>query len=634
MTRIERRRRTQPNGGRAAASRSAEQRCDDYRRAFLSLLHEPFENLDATLARMLEALATTLNVDRVSLWVFDRDFEVIRCEHQYVREPHGTSGPMLLNSADYPAYFRAVAQQLVIAANDARNDPRTSELTRTYLAPLDIHAMLDVPVRAFGRYVGVLCHEQIGATRVWTAEDENFASGVATQIALAFERDHAKRAQAELLRRSMLDEESQLANRLRLDESLDTYLKVATRKGALVVTCVDQYKYVAASLGTQRMQHLVRQFALRLLAAAPEGALVARLAPNEFAMLLRNVAVDQVPLLIDDWVASVQLPLKSEEQKLFFTLSTGYTLIEPDRDSLPEHLRSEAQLAAQEARDAGGNRVKPFTRQMRELVKKRVVLEQDLRRGLAAAEFNLHFQPVIDLKTRRCASVEALLRWRHPERGIVPPEEFLAVAVDAGIMLELGRRVLRAACDGLARLRERTGIPGLRMAINMSAPELLLPGTAEAVQHELMGAGLRADALTIEVTETCFAMDLVRASAALEEIRSLGVRIGLDDFGTAYSSLSWLRRLPIDEVKIDRSYVAGIENDPRDLTIVKTIVSLAREFGRTVTAEGVETPGQLRMLDALGVDSAQGFLFAHPEPLEKFSASMLAQLVSGPAVAT
>jgi diguanylate cyclase len=627
MTRIEHRRRTRPNGRRAAESRSAEQRCDDYRRAFLSLLHEPFENLEATLARVLEALATTINVDRVSFWVFDRDFEVIRCEHQYVRELQGSSGPMLLHRADFPEYFRAVAQQLVIAANDARNDPRTSELVPTYLAPLGVHALLDVPVRAFGRYVGVLCHEQLGATRVWTPEDEHFASGVATQIALAFERDHAKCAQAELLQRSLLDEESQLANRLQLDTSLDAYLKVSARSGALVVTSVDQYKYVAASLGTQRMLHLVRQFALRLLAAAPEGALVARISPNEFAMLLQNVDAGHVPLLIDSWLASVQLPLQSEEQKLFFTLSTGYALIEPARDLRAEHLRSEAQLAAQEARNAGGDRVKPFTRQMRELVKMRVALEQDLRRGLAAAEFDLHFQPVVDLKTRRCVAVEALLRWRHPERGIVPPDEFLAVAIDAGIMLELGRRVLRAACDGLARLRERTGIPDLRMAINMSAPELLLPGTAEAVQHELMGAGLKANALTIEVTETCFAMDLDRASAALEEIRSLGVRISLDDFGMAYSSLSWLRRLPIDEVKIDRSYVAGMEHDPRDLTIVRTIVSLAREFGRTVIAEGIETSGQLHMLAALGVDCAQGFLFAHPAPLDSFSASMLAQLV-------
>jgi EAL domain-containing protein (putative c-di-GMP-specific phosphodiesterase class I) len=220
-------------------------------------------------------------------------------------------------------------------------------------------------------------------------------------------------------------------------------------------------------------------------------------------------------------------------------------------------------------------------------------------------------------------SLEALLRWRHPRLGILTPEAFIQVAVDSGVMLELGRRVLTNACSGLAKLRTQKGLEQLSMTVNMSAPEILLPGTAEAVHMELMRNLLPPEALTIEITETAFMIDLDRAAAAIEEIRELGVNISLDDFGTAYSSLSWLRKLPIDKVKIDRSFVAGIESERKDLAIVRSIVELANAFDRDVVAEGVENANQLRILRELGVAHAQGFLFARPQPLEKIEAAKL-----------
>jgi EAL domain-containing protein (putative c-di-GMP-specific phosphodiesterase class I) len=193
-------------------------------------------------------------------------------------------------------------------------------------------------------------------------------------------------------------------------------------------------------------------------------------------------------------------------------------------------------------------------------------------------------------------------------------------------MLELGRRVLRSACAAIARLRMRQGLEDLQVTINMSAPEVLLPGTADAVRSELLAHGLPPNALTLEVTETALICDLERAADAIAEIRELGVQISLDDFGTAYSSLSWLRQLPIDKVKIDRTFVAGIASVPQDLAIVRSIVELAKAFSRDVVAEGVETVEQLRILRELGVDHAQGFLFAQPLPFEKIDARALREL--------
>lgn len=613
--------------GRDSKLQSAERRCAGYRRAFQLLLDEPFDDLDNTIDRMLRILATTLDVGRVGFWTVDTNYSSIRCEHVFSADSERPLGPTLLKRSDCPTYFDGLCQELVIAAEDARTDPRTRELSKSYLEPAGIFSMLDVPVRAFGRYVGVLCHEQFDHPREWTREDEHFVSGVATQIALAYERDHAKRMQEKLLERSLRDEDSQLANRTHVAQALEAYLQNPNRAGAIVLMSADQHAFVSSSLGIRRMQQLLRVFAGRMLAAVPDGSMVGRTGTNQFALLLRGIEIEDVPRVVEQFSAALTLPLQSEGQRLFFTLSTGYAPIESNIEQDAEALFNEAQMACHEARVAGGDRIVPFTAEMRQAMRGRISLEQDLRRALDAAEFDLHFQPIVPLRKDGELSLEALLRWRHPRFGILAPPAFIQVAIDSGVMLELGRRVLTAACNSLARLRAQKGLEQIGVTVNMSAPEVLLPGTAEAIQMELLRNGLPARALTIEITETAFMVDLDRAATAISEIREIGVSVSLDDFGTAYSSLSWLRKLTIDKVKIDRSFVSGIENAPEDLAIVRSVVDLTRAFKRDVVAEGVENLNQLRILRTLGVDYAQGYLFARPEPLEKFDAARLKALV-------
>jgi predicted signal transduction protein with EAL and GGDEF domain len=614
--------------GRDVRLASAERRCADYRRAFQLILDEPFDDLDKTIDRLLQILSTTLEVSRVSFWTVDTNYTSIRCEHVFTVDKSRPLGPTLLKRADCPTYFDTLCQELVISADDARNDPRTREFAESYMEPVGVFSILDVPVRAFGRYVGVLCHEQFDEKRSWTREDEHFASGVATQIALAYERDRAKHAQEKLLERSMRDEESQLANRMHLEQAITAYLQNPMRAGAVLLISADQHSFVASCLGTRRMQLLLRQFAGRLAIAGPEGTLVARTGTNQFAMLLRGVEEWELPRILTQVNGSLTTPLVSEGQRLFFTLSGGYSLIDSELEQDAETLINEAQMACHEARAAGGDRASPFTAEMRQAMRGRISLEQDLRRGLDAQEFELFFQPIVPLMKDGDMSLEALLRWRHPRLGVIAPDAFIQVAIESGVILELGRRVLANACSSLAKLRSQKGLDQMGMTVNMSAPEVLLPGTAEAIQMELLRNGVPARALTIEITETALIVDLNRAAAAIAEIRELGVKISLDDFGTAYSSLSWLRNLSIDKVKIDRSFVSGIEHQAEDLAIVRSVVDLTKAFKRDVVAEGVENMNQLRILRALGVDHAQGYLFARPEPLEKFDAARLKSFVT------
>lgn len=603
----------------------AEKRCNDYRQAFLEVLHENFSNLDDTLNRLLQVLSVTLDVDQVGFWMFDEEHDAIRCTHLYQRTPSSDTTPPLLKQAEYPRYFAAVERQLVIDAHNAVSDPRTAELESSYLRPLGITSMLDVPVRAFGRFIGILCHEHKHGPRHWTAEDQHFASAVATQVALAHEREHARRAQSNLLDRSLYDSDTHLPNGVHLETTLLVRAQDAEENVTVLLAEIDQYNFAVGVLGQQRVNGLLRAIAERLAAAAPHGACVARTAPQEFAMLLVDVSRDQLRDAAASWQSALQKPLMMDEKSLFATLSIGYSRSDAPWEIQAEHLIGEARLAMFDAKQAGGDRSQAFSPPMRERLRQRASIEQDLRRGLDAREFELHFQPVIDLAQGRCVSVEALLRWQHPERGLLKPQEFMQVGVESGVMLELGRRVLRAACEGLASIRGQTGLDALSVSINMCAPEVLLPGTAEAAYAELARVNLPADALIIEITETVLMVDLERADNILRFLKEGGIRIGLDDFGTAFSSLSWLRWLPIDVIKIDRSFVTGLPADSRNAAIIRAIVELSHSFHHQVVAEGIETPQQLRALRELGVMLGQGYLFAHAEPASSFTRTWLSQ---------
>jgi diguanylate cyclase (GGDEF)-like protein len=601
----------------------AEERCNHYREAFLHLLQESFTDLDSTLNRLLEVLATTLDVDRVSFWTFENDHEAIRCTHQFNRTPPRTEPTLLLRQTEYPSYFAAVARQLVIDADDASRDERTSELSGSYLRPLGITSMLDVPVRAFGRYVGILCHENIETPRSWSLEDQNFASGVATQFALAFEREHARRAQAGLLQRSLHDPATHLPNRLNLENILGESIAAGREPLAVAIASVDQYQFVIATLGRHSAEELLHKVAERMVAAAPPGSVVARLAPGEFALLIRGRTGENSSTEAKHWQQALQAPFSAGGEKLFLTFSVGLTYRGTGNQSNAEQVLTEARLALLEAENHGGNRLQQYTSSMRARIGARSELEQELRRGLEANEFLLFFQPVVDLRSGACISSEALLRWRHPVRGIIGPSDFMQVSIESGVMLELGRRVIRSACESIAQIRRQSGLQAMTISVNMSSPEILLPGTAELIYAELARANVPPEALTIEITESVLMTDLKRAREALLEIKRGGVHVGLDDFGTAFSSLSWLRWLPIDTIKIDRSFVAGVPTDQRNTAIVRAIVDLARTFEHSVVAEGIESQEQLNALRELGIQRGQGFLFASPQPVEAFTQAWL-----------
>ena len=371
------------------------------------------------------------------------------------------------------------------------------------------------------------------------------------------------------------------------------------------------------------MATVAQQIAEHLLRVAPGDWLVARTAPNEFALLIQDNDPATVAHALHTLAAALKLTVQVGRQRVPLTWSSGYSQRELLASDDVNALISEAQLASVAAHTSGGNCLVQFDSVMRSRLAEQLELEQEMRDGLEAAEFKLFFQPVFKLECGTCVAVEALLRWQHPQRGMIFPDAFLPVALSSGLILELSRFVVREACQSISKLRQGSGLTDLQIAINMSAPEIVVPGTVELLADELTRANVTPDSLTLEITESALMLDLGRAADVLSSIRDSGIKVSLDDFGTAYSSLSWLRQLPIDNVKIDRGFVAGMIDDHRDRAIVEGIAALTRSFGREVIAEGIDTIEQLAALRAIGVEFGQGYLFSRAVPLEEFVPTLL-----------
>ncbi len=305
-------------------------------------------------------------------------------------------------------------------------------------------------------------------------------------------------------------------------------------------------------------------------------------------------------------------PFSIEGRELFVATSIGIALGE-GRTKSPEDLLRDADTAMYRAKDGGSGHYSIFDPGMHLRAVKRLELENDLRRAVERDEFVLRYQPIVHLGDGGVRGLEALVRWNHPERGLLNPDEFVPLAEESGLVVPMGGKVLEEACRQAKEWQgkiSRTPLPVI--FVNVSARQLRRPDLPEKVEQALRKTGLDGSCLTLDVTETAYVEVLEDGAAGLDRLREMGVRISIDDFGTGYSSLSYLKRLPADALKVDKSFVGGLGRDPKDTALVRMIVGLAHSFGMEVIAEGVETEEQAALLEEMGCDLAQGYLFSEP----------------------
>jgi diguanylate cyclase (GGDEF)-like protein len=418
-----------------------------------------------------------------------------------------------------------------------------------------------------------------------------------------------KRSDAQVHHLMYHDALTSLGNREQFHTQLSRELKLQQRNGGCVAVMIfdlDDFKLINSTLGDTAGDLLLTNVAARLRDCVREVDSVARVGSDEFGVIAVVASPERADQVAGRITAAITAPHAIDGQHVTLSSSAGIALA-PNDGIDPDGLIRNAQLALIRARSEGhGNRCF-FEAGMNTRAQARRLLESGLRDALSAGQFELFYQPLFDLAGSAVTGCEALLRWRHPERGPVSPAEFIPVAEEIGLIVPLGAWVLRQAC------MEAAGWPnGLRIAINVSTIQLRSHGLVETVMAALAESGLSADRLELEITESVLLSDDSATLELLHKLRRLGVRISLDDFGTGYSSLSYLRTFPFDKIKIDRSFLQELCSSQATMVIVRALINLATGLGMMVTAEGVETQDQLDWLRSAGCTEAQGYLISRP----------------------
>ena len=405
-----------------------------------------------------------------------------------------------------------------------------------------------------------------------------------------------------------------LANRHLLTDRLEqalVYARRAHRVTGVLMLDLDRFKTVNDSLGHRQGDQLLRAVADRLRECVREGDTVARLGGDEFVVVLSDMAevADIVPVAQKIFGALAE-PVEIGRQLLSVNTSLGIAVYPRDGESA-DTLLQYADTAMYRAKADGGNAMAFFTPEMMRALTERLQLEAGLRRAIDAGELRLHFQPIIDARSGRVVSAEALVRWQDPERGLVSPIEFIPIAEETGLIVPIGDWVLREAC-AQARAWQELGLGSISVAVNLSVRQFAAPTLDESVARALEASGCPASLLHLEITESSIMDQVEQAMTTMYRLIALGVHLTIDDFGTGYSSLSQLKRLPVTTLKFDRGFVRDIQHDVEDDVFVDAILTLASKLGLRTIAEGVETAEQLAFLESRGCDEYQGFLFSRP----------------------
>jgi diguanylate cyclase (GGDEF)-like protein len=568
--------------------------------------------IDAVVGMMLRRLPDIIDVDAAGVAIMDPSGQPLA--RGYLRES-GTDMPVsqtrIVLSAGEIEELRRERDLLRL---------RSADGSRNYLAgmhSLGMSAFVVLPVVWKDRLAGMLMlarrtTAEVAAADLVHVREFRDRLGVALSTAARDEQ---------LYTQTHYDALTGLPNRFHFRDHLTQQLVAASRTQARLAVLwidIDRFKDVNDSAGHSIGDALLVKLSDRLRRRAHDNCFIARLGGDEFAIAVQIPAgSDGAQACVEDLQRVLAEPFAIEGDERFLSASVGIAVYPNDGDSTDALLKN-AETAMYRAKSDGRNTIVYFEERMNVEARGRAELERDMRRGIARLEFELYYQPQLDLRSGAVSGAEALIRWNHPQRGLLAPGHFIDVAEAVGLIEPLGRWILMHACEQCAELRAR-GVPLNRVSVNISAKQLKQPDFLSYVERVLRDSGLPAQCLELEITETLLMTWEHDVDEKFAALRDLGVRLAMDDFGTGYSSLAYLRQFPFDVVKIDRSFIRDIEDNAESRAIAAAAIALARALRKEVVAEGVETEGQLTILAELGCELIQGYYFARPMPFVRLN---------------
>ena len=565
---------------------------------------QPDCRLERAFALICETAADTLEVERVNIWRWDAASATLHCLHHYERSRGhrraARADAVLRVGAEYST---ALDEVRVIDQSAAGDEDGLGD----YLRRHGIGSLLDAPVRSAGELLGVICHEHVGAPRDWSPEDQAFAGSIGDYVAMAFEIDRRRQLEGRVRYLELHDPHTDLPNRDHLLEVVHAALRPMHGENNGLVAI--HLNFDASPHEGDAGHELLVEAAARLRRELDGEATLARVRGNAFAVLPhRQLHETQALILAERCVEIVQTCLDEQGIAVIVTAGIAFSrdLAAPSADNL---LRN-AETARHEARHHRHGRCEIFDAGHHRGLVERLRLERAVRDAYEAGRMCVQFQPEVELANGRWVAAEALLRWRDEEGRCRQAAEFIDIVENSGLIVPIGRWMLGEACALARQWPARAGGIGPKLRVNLSARQFEQASLVDDVAAALAASGLQPARLCLELTESILLPDFTVAVRTLDRLRELGVSIALDDFGTGYSSLAYLKRLPIDVIKLDRSFVGGLPDDPYDLAIVQAVATMARRIGLDVVAEGVETQAQADSLRDCGVERAQGFLFS------------------------
>lgn len=589
-----------------------------HRRGFI---HQPRQQKLAELTRLCAEL---LNTERVSVWRLSPDRDRITCEwlHDLSLAFQEQPEPALeLFRDNHPAYFDALIMERVIAVDDARQDERTRSFGAPYLIPEGIHAMLDAPIFDGERMSGVICLET-RAPHAWTLPEISLVVAIADTISLINTHEAWLSSKRTIDYMSRYDSMTGLANLSSLKDRIEQLIRGTSayrpRNLTLIWVDIDRLKSINDGLGPKAGDQVIAELGQRLKTMdIGDEDLLARIGGDEFAVLFKpeNPAslIESVPSAIHERMAE---PVRLDDHELVVSVSLGICQYPADGTNAEELLRA-AEAAMYNAKREGRARSIRFDSEIQMTARSRFVLERDLRATLDQEALDVFYQPIMDRTGTHLESMEALVRWNHPQRGWMSPIEFLDIARNAGLMYKLGTNVLKRVC-AFWRSCNDSGTRLPIISVNLAAEQVLVPELPDLVRNLCADHGMPVSALQFEVTEDAIQGELHTIRRVLEGLVEAGAELAIDDFGTGHSSLSRLKSLPFSRIKIDRSFIRDLPGDEDDCAITLSILGLARGLGLKVVAEGVESEEHEQWLHRECCDYLQGYRYSRPLPSDEF----------------
>jgi diguanylate cyclase (GGDEF)-like protein/PAS domain S-box-containing protein len=460
---------------------------------------------------------------------------------------------------------------------------------------------------------------ELNATGIYEGCEPEFLGKFLGTYGVAKDISERKKAEQTIHYQAYHDLLTGLPNRMLFKDRLTLAIAQAKRNSQMLAVMfldLDRFKMVNDTLGHVVGDELLLHVSSRLRGCLREGDTLARMGGDEFTLLLPQISFrEDAVKTAQKILAALQRPFHIGEHELFASVSIGISLFPNDGEAI-DSLVKNADIAMYHAKAHGRSNYQFYSHTMNATFSERLSLENAMRRALERREFTVFYQPQVSVESGAITGMEALIRWQHPTRGLLPPSEFIPLAEETGLIVPIGEWVLRTACAQAGAWREM-GLPLARLAVNLSGAQIEQPDSIENIMQILQESGLPASALEIEITESVIMKDVENTIAKLVMLSACGVKIGIDDFGTGYSSLSYLKKFPIHTLKIDQSFVHDISRDPSGTSIVTAIIAMAKGLKLNIVAEGVETQKQLSFLRALECDEMQGFLFSWPLTAEE-----------------